>query len=120
MNRTSSGTDRASSSERAREALADITVGAWRPAAEAAMLLADPVFWGWGVPHGDGHPVLVLPGLFGGDGYLRLLRDWLRRTGYTPLKSGLERNPGWSETLVHELGAIAENAWRDSGQQVTI
>jgi hypothetical protein len=49
-----------------------------RPGAEAAALIADPVFWGWGVPRGDGHAVIVLPGLGGSDLYLTPLRGWLR------------------------------------------
>ena len=28
-----------------------------RPAVEFGRLLADPVFWGWNVPRGDGRPV---------------------------------------------------------------
>lgn len=102
------------------DALAEIAVGAWQPAAELGLLLADPVFWGWGVPRGDGHPVLVLPGLGGGDRYLEPLRGWLRRVGYTPVRSGLRRNPGWSESLVRELGDVAEAAAQRSGQAVTI
>jgi pimeloyl-ACP methyl ester carboxylesterase len=101
-------------------ALADLAAGAWQPAAELGLLLADPVYWGWGVPRGDGHPVLVLPGLLGGDRYLEPLRSWLRRVGYTPVRSGLRRNPGWSEELVRELGDIAAGAAERSGTTVTI
>ena len=101
-------------------ALSEIAAGAWQPAAELGMLFADPIYWGWGVPRGDGHPVLALPGLFAGDRYLEPLRGWLRRVGYTPVRSGLERNPGWSEQLVRELGDIAEEAFERRGQRVTI
>jgi triacylglycerol lipase len=100
--------------------LAGLAVQAWQPAAELALLLADPVYWGWGAARGDGHPVLVLPGLFAGDRYLEPLRGWLRRVGYTPVRSGLERNPGWSEELVHELGERAEREFVRSGRRVTI
>lgn len=105
---------------RSSAAVAELAASAWQPAAELGLLLADPTYWGWGVPRGDGHPVLVLPGLFAGDRYLEPLRDWLRRAGHTPVRSGLERNPGWSESLVHELGEIAEQAFRQSGKRVTI
>jgi hypothetical protein len=44
--------------------------------------------------------VLVLPGLFAGDGYLQPLRDWLGRSGYSPVRSGIDRNPGWSSELI--------------------
>jgi len=101
-------------------ALTRLGAEAWQPVAELGMLFADPVFWGWGVPRGDGHPVLVLPGLLGGDRYLEPLRGWLRRVGYAPVASGIDRNPGWSEELVRELGKIAERAAARDGRRVTI
>ncbi|MGI8552399.1 MAG: lipase family alpha/beta hydrolase [Dehalococcoidia bacterium] len=101
-------------------ALADLAVRAWQPAAEFSALLRDPVYWGWGVPRGDGHAVLVLPGLLAGDRYLQPLRGWLRRIGYTSVRSGIDRNPGWSEDLVRELGEIAQRESDRSGKQVTI
>jgi triacylglycerol lipase len=100
--------------------LAELASQAWEPAAELGFLLGDPIYWGVGVPRGDGRPVLVVPGLYGGDGYLRPLRDWLRRIGYTPVPSGIDRNPGWSEPLVHELGELAEAHLKRSGQRVAI
>ena len=96
-------------------ALVEIAAHAWRPAAEFGRLLEDPVFWGWGVPRGDGHAVLVLPGLFAGDRYLQPLRGWLGRVGYRPILSGLARNPGWSESLVRELGELAESPGGQAG-----
>ncbi len=85
------------------------------PAAELGLLLADPVYWGLGVPRGDRHSVLVLPGLFAGDGYLQPLRRWLWRVDYTPLRSGLKRNPGWSPEVVHELGELAQGGLSAQG-----
>jgi triacylglycerol lipase len=100
--------------------LARDAVRAWRPLAEFWQLLQDPVYWGWGVPRGDGHSVVLLPGLFAGDRSLQPLRAWLRRVGYTPVRSGLERNPGWSEELVDELGGLVEREFERSGRRVTI
>jgi pimeloyl-ACP methyl ester carboxylesterase len=100
--------------------LVELAARAWQPAAEFGRLLRDPVFWGVEVPRGDGHPVLVLPGLLAGDGYLEPLRGWLRRVGYRPVPSGLDRNPGWSEALVGELGERAARACAGSGRRVTI
>lgn len=99
---------------------AALTELAIRPLAEFGLLLSDPVFWGVGVPRGDGHPVLVLPGLFAGDSYLQPLRGWLRRSGYTPVRSGLERNPGWSKGLVQELGELTERAFAHGRGRVSI
>jgi pimeloyl-ACP methyl ester carboxylesterase len=112
---------RSGSSERARAArLAELAAQAWQPAAEFGQLLSDPVFWGFGVPRGDGHPVMVLPGLGAGDRYLTPLRGWLRRIGYSTVRSGIDRNPGWSEELVEELGRRAVQAFQRDGRQVTI
>jgi len=61
--------------------------------------LFDPVFWGVGVPRGDGRLVAVLPGLFGGDLYLEPLRVWLRRLGYAPVRSTLAMNVGCPRRL---------------------
>jgi pimeloyl-ACP methyl ester carboxylesterase len=106
--------------EERRFGLADLADEAWKPAAELGLLLVDRVFWGFGVDRGDGRPVIVLPGLYGGDRYLAPLRDWLRRIGYTPVPSGMTRNPGWSKDLVNDLGELAEAHFRRSGQRVTI
>ena len=84
------------------------------------MLLADPIYWGLGVPRGDGRPVLVLPGLFAGDGYLQPLRDWLGRNGYSPVKSGIDRNTGWSTEVIDGLAQIALAEHRRSRRRVTI
>jgi pimeloyl-ACP methyl ester carboxylesterase len=100
--------------------LADLAGAALRPMTEFGMLLADPIYWGLGVPRGDGRPVLVLPGLFAGDGYLQPLRDWLGRYGYSPVKSGIERNPGWSSELIDALADVAQCEHRRSRQRVTI
>jgi len=93
---------------------------AWQPVAEFGMLLADPVFWGLGVPRGDGHPVLVLPGLLGGDLYLEPLHGWLRRLGYATVRSGIDVNRGWSEELVQRLGELAETASQGGRRPLTI
>src|SRR5260370_42207971 len=84
-------------------ALVEIAAHAWRPAAEFGRLLEDPVFWGWGVPRGDGHAVLVLPGLFAGDRYLQPLRGWLGRVGYRPALPRLAHTPVSSPPLLPAL-----------------
>ena len=46
------------------------------------------------LPRGDGHPVLVLPGLLADDVSTRTLRAVLRRLGYDVHGWGLGRNIG--------------------------
>ena len=65
--------------------------------AELARLVVDPVFHGGGVPHGDGRPVLLAPGLGGGDQTLAVLALWLRRIGYRPHTAGFVANTGCSD-----------------------
>jgi pimeloyl-ACP methyl ester carboxylesterase len=54
------------------------------PARAAAELVATTTLAPWSVlaPAGDGHPVLVLPGLFAGDAFTRTLRLFLRLRGF--------------------------------------
>ncbi len=91
-----------------------------RPSAEAAALVADPVFWGWGVPRGDGHAVIVLPGLGGSDLYLTPLRGWLGRVGYRAVRSGLNPNRGWSPETVAKIAELAREEAARSGRPVSI
>jgi triacylglycerol lipase len=51
---------------------------------ELGRLLLDPAFAGFGVPRGNGRPVLVLPGFLAGDQTLALIAAWLHRIGYRP------------------------------------
>ena len=63
-------------------------------------LVLSPVYQGEGMPRGDGRYVLVIPGLFSANIYLRTIRTWLRRIGYTPLRSSIRVNVGCSDRLV--------------------
>ncbi len=74
-----------------------------RALGELAALHRDPVFYGRGIPRGDGRTVLVIPGLFGNDLYLRPLRSWLSRIGYAPVRSGVSINAGCPERLRTEV-----------------
>ena len=61
--------------------------------------MADPVFYGVGVPRGDGRPALVLPGLFANDFYLQPMHSWLGRIGYRPVPSTFWVNAGCPQRL---------------------
>jgi pimeloyl-ACP methyl ester carboxylesterase len=77
---------------------------------ELTALLRDPVFRGRGVPHGDGRPVLLVPGFLSGDWALTVLRTWLERIGYRAYVSGIYFNVRASEHMVaglrHRLAEI--------------
>lgn len=85
-----------------------------RSLAELAALHRDPVFYGRGVPRGDGRLVLVVPGLFGGDMYLQPLRRWLARIGYTPMRSALVMNVGCPDRL---RGQVERSLQREMAQR---
>jgi pimeloyl-ACP methyl ester carboxylesterase len=72
---------------------------------EFGRLLIDPLFRGVDVPRGDGRLVVVIPGLFGNDLYLDPIRGWLRRIGYTPLRSTLTVNAGCPRRLRDQIQA---------------
>jgi triacylglycerol lipase len=66
-------------------------------------LFTDPVFYGMRVPHGDGNPVVLIPGLFGNDCYLQPLRQWLGCVGYSPMRSTIDFNAGCIQRLREEI-----------------
>ena len=67
-------------------------------------------------PRGDGHPVIVLPGLIAGDGSTRLLREFLVRRGYDVHGWGLGRNygprPGIEEGMLDLVDALHARSGR--------
>lgn len=73
-------------------------------------------------PHGDGRPVLLLPGLFNSDRSNLVLRAYLRRLGYRPYGWALGRNFGVratgpeAERLVARIAAIHA----ETGEKVTL
>lgn len=54
-------------------------------------------------PRGDGHPVMILPGFLGADGYNTRLRRYLTRLGYAVHGWGLGRNLGPREGVLEGL-----------------
>jgi pimeloyl-ACP methyl ester carboxylesterase len=71
-------------------------------------------------PRGDGHPVLVLPGLGGGDGSTRPMRWFLARLGYRAYGWGLGTNTGPSRETSAELDALLARLVAAHGQLVSI
>lgn len=77
-----------------------------------------PVYYGWGVPHGDGAAVVVVPGFLGADFYLGELYFWLRRIGYRPYLSGIGWNANCINTLTKRLNRTVNQAYAETGRPV--
>jgi pimeloyl-ACP methyl ester carboxylesterase len=73
-------------------------------------LRISPVYWGKGIPAGDGSAVVVIPGFMGTDLYLSELRSWLRRIGYVSYVSGIGVNAECPNLLVRQqlMETVAE------------
>ena len=94
----------------------------WDPLAirELSALLRDPVFRGRGVPHGDGRPVLLVPGFLAGDWTLRVMHAWLGRIGYSSYLSGIFFNVQHSERLLAGLRRRVVEVEKEAGARVTL
>jgi pimeloyl-ACP methyl ester carboxylesterase len=69
---------------------------------------------------GDGHPVLVLPGLMTGDPATLMLRTALRALGHNALGWSLGLNRGPTGRVVQTLRAQLEQLHRTSGRRVSL
>ena len=87
---------------------------------ELLTLLASPVYYGIGVPRGDGAPVVLVPGFLGSDDYLTVLRGWLRRVGYRPHPSGIDLCIGSVTGLRDRLQRRVEAVVAAAGRPVTL
>jgi len=87
--------------------------------AEILLLHASPVYWGLGVPHGDGSAVVIIPGFLGTDLYLMELHAWLKRIGYRPYFSGIGVNAECPNLLIQRrLNQTIEKALSDTGRKI--
>ncbi|MGY1662840.1 esterase/lipase family protein [Geodermatophilus sp. SYSU D00705] len=84
----------------------------------AALLATWPVLAA--ARRGDGHPVLVLPGLMTGDPATVLLRGFLRALGHDVSGWSLGTNRGPTGRVVQDLRARLDRLHRDSGQRVSL
>ncbi|HEY7037874.1 MAG TPA: alpha/beta fold hydrolase [Methylomirabilota bacterium] len=81
-------------------------------------LRASPVFYGFGVPRGDGSAVVLVPGFLGTDWYLLELYGWLGRLGYRPYLSRIGRNAECLEILSRRLLETVQTAREGTGRAV--
>jgi pimeloyl-ACP methyl ester carboxylesterase len=83
------------------------------------MLHASPVYYGVGVPHGNGSAVIMIPGFMHSDVYLVIMYAWLERLGYRPYYSGIDLNAECPNLLIkNQLNRIVDEAQNDTGQRV--
>jgi len=94
----------------------------WDPLSirEFSALLRDPVFRGRGIPHGDGRPVLLVPGFLSGDWMLRVMDSWLKRIGYRSFLSGILFNVHHSERMLSGLRRRVAEVEKEAGARVSL
>ena len=99
---------------------ADVTI--WKEALFAADLLllhASPVYYGLGIPRGDGSAVVLVPGFLGTDAYLIAMHSWLGRIGYRPYFSGIGLNAECPNLLIQQrLRENIDRALFDTEQKI--
>jgi pimeloyl-ACP methyl ester carboxylesterase len=80
----------------------------------------DPVFAGHGVAHGDGRPVVLMPGFMAGDQTLAVLASWLHRIGYTPSVCGFIANVDCSDRAFDRVLRRVQALHRRHGRRVAL
>jgi triacylglycerol lipase len=91
----------------------------WLVGVELAFLRFSPLFWGYGIPHGDGSGVVLVPGFLGTDLYLAQFRGWLARIGYTPFYSGIHLNADCPNLLIRRyVNESIEQACEATGRKI--
>ena len=105
-----------------REDNAEANVSIWKEALFAAdifLLHSSPVYYGLGVPRGDGSAVILVPGFLGTDAYLSQLHTWLSRIGYRPYYSGIGMNAECPNILIKQrLNACIEKALFETERKI--
>jgi triacylglycerol lipase len=108
----------ASRRKKFREDLAEANISIWKEAlfgAELLLLHISPVYYGLGIPKGDGSGVVVIPGFLGTDLYLSELNSWLGRIGYRAYLSGIGLNAECPNLLIqYRLRETVEKALKET------
>lgn len=86
-------------------------------AVEYVCLKTSKVYYGYGVPRGQGEPVVIVPGFMGSDLYLLELYLWLRRIGYQPYFSRIGHNAKCPDVLTQRLIHTLGRAYQKSGNR---
>ena len=88
--------------------------------AELVALRLSPVYYGSGVPAGDGTAVIIVPGFLGIDLVLFELHAWLARIGYRPYFSGMGLAAECPNVLAQNLCSTIERAYLETGRKVHV
>jgi pimeloyl-ACP methyl ester carboxylesterase len=95
----------------------------WREglvAFERSALMRSALWRGQGVPHGDGTPVMLIPGFLAGDVSLGLMAQWLRRIGHRPCRAGIRANIDCASRALERLEVELERHADRHGRKVTV
>src|ERR1019366_7323875 len=86
---------------------------------EMVYLRLSPVYWGFGIPPGDGSAVVVIPGFLLTDLYLMEFRSWINRIGYKAYFSGIGLNAECPNLLIqYKLTETIQKAYKETGKKV--
>ncbi len=83
-------------------------------------LRLSPVYLGFGVPRGDGSPVVLVPGFLATDAYLVEMYFWLGRIGYAPYFSRIGINADCVHKLTRRLEKTVQDVHAETGSPVRI
>jgi triacylglycerol lipase len=104
------------------EDIAQANLPIWKEALFAADLLllhSSPIYYGLGIPRGDGSGVVLVPGFLGTDAYLSQLHSWLGRIGYRPYFSGIGWNAECPNLLIRRrLNESINKAVSEGGRKI--
>jgi triacylglycerol lipase len=88
---------------------------------ELGFLWLSPVFSGYGVLHGDGSAVVLVPGFLETDYSLSALRSWLNRIGYRSCYSGIRINAECPNMLIRQyLSTAIQDASESTKRRVHV
>ncbi|MBX7257032.1 MAG: alpha/beta fold hydrolase [Candidatus Hydrogenedentes bacterium] len=93
----------------------------WREAfagTEWLRLKTSRVYYGFGIPRGNGAAVVLVPGFLAVDWYLIELHCWLRRIGHRPYMSRIGHNAECPNILIDYLLKTVRRAKKDTGRKV--
>ena len=91
----------------------------WRAPWEYAAMLASHYFW-TNYPKGDGHPVIVFPGLATNDLLTLPLRNFLKKSGYTPYPWDFGFNVGPKHGILKGCEKLVEDLADRYGSEVSL